>query len=136
MRVTAKATRSGAWWAIEVPEVPGLFTQAKRLDQVEAEVIDAAGMLGVVVDQVLVEPDLSTEEGDLVKRATRARALAESAAREASSASRAAVSRLRSDGLTVRDVASILGVSAQRVSVLDEDRTRPAENPVIPVART
>ncbi len=35
MKVTAKVTHTGDWWAIAVPEVPGLFTQAKRLDQVE-----------------------------------------------------------------------------------------------------
>ena len=32
MKVTAEATRSGGWWAVEVPEVDGAFTQACRLD--------------------------------------------------------------------------------------------------------
>ncbi len=41
MEVTAEVSRSGAWWAVEVPEVPGAFTQAERLDQVEAAVVDA-----------------------------------------------------------------------------------------------
>lgn len=41
MNVTAKATRVGTWWTVEVPEVEGVFTQARRLDQVEAQVIDA-----------------------------------------------------------------------------------------------
>ncbi|MFD3506764.1 hypothetical protein [Nocardia sp. NPDC058666] len=42
MDVTAHASRSGGWWAISVPEVPGLFTQVRRLDQVVATVRDAA----------------------------------------------------------------------------------------------
>lgn len=41
MKVTAEVVRTGAWWAIEVPEVPGLFTQVKCLDQVEGMVQDA-----------------------------------------------------------------------------------------------
>ena len=39
MKLTAKAQRSDKWWAIEVPEIPGLFTLARRLDQV-AEMVD------------------------------------------------------------------------------------------------
>ena len=31
----AIARRVGGWWAIEVPEVPGAFTQTRRLDQVD-----------------------------------------------------------------------------------------------------
>lgn len=41
MKVTALATRSGHWWAIEVPEVEGVFTQTRRLEQVPAMVADA-----------------------------------------------------------------------------------------------
>jgi len=41
-------TRSGEWWAIEVPEFPGTRSQAKRLDQVEAMAREAiALMIGV-----------------------------------------------------------------------------------------
>ena len=56
MKVTAKATRSGNWWAVEVPEIPGLFTQARRLEQVAAMVADAAAMLGHPQVEVTVEP--------------------------------------------------------------------------------
>lgn len=44
-RLTVEATRSGGQWAIEVPEIPGLFTQAKRLDQVELTARQAASDL-------------------------------------------------------------------------------------------
>lgn len=40
--------RSGDWWAVSVPEVPGAFTQAKRLDQVPAMVADAVALLADV----------------------------------------------------------------------------------------
>ena len=38
---TARATREENWWTITVDEVPGLFTQAKRLDQIPSMVRDA-----------------------------------------------------------------------------------------------
>ena len=55
MDVTARVRRRDGWWAVEVPEIPGLFTQAKRLDQIPSMVRDAAGMLGVKVEDVSVE---------------------------------------------------------------------------------
>ena len=33
---TARATRSGRWWAITIDEDPRVQTQARRLDHVEA----------------------------------------------------------------------------------------------------
>jgi hypothetical protein len=46
MKVTAKATRAGDWWAIEIADVPGgpFHTQTRRLDQVEALVKDGVAL--------------------------------------------------------------------------------------------
>ena len=57
--VTAIAERSDGWWAVEVPEIPGLFTQARCLDQIDGMVRDAARMLGREISDVRVEPRLS-----------------------------------------------------------------------------
>ena len=51
-KVTAIAQRSEGWWAIEVPEIPGLFTQTRRLDQVDKMVRDAAKMLDYEIDEI------------------------------------------------------------------------------------
>lgn len=72
MKVTAKVTGTGDWWAIEVPEVHGVFTQAKRLDQVEGMVQDAVAMMtdtprGAVEVEVL--PVLQHTIGDDLRRA-------------------------------------------------------------------
>jgi len=37
-------TRSGKWWAIEVPELPGTYSQAKRIDQVETMAREATAI--------------------------------------------------------------------------------------------
>ncbi|MHA7620224.1 type II toxin-antitoxin system HicB family antitoxin [Cellulosimicrobium cellulans] len=126
MKVTAKATREGGWWAVEVPEVPGLFTQAKRLDQVAEMVADAAEMLGHLDVEVVVVPQLEGDDAALVESASARRAALREAEAAAAAASREAVARLRGEGLPVRDVATIMGISPQRVSVLDPTAGRRA----------
>ena len=129
-RVTATATRSGGWWAVEVPDVPGAFTQARRLEQIPAMAADAVEMLtGERVDEVEVVPILPDAERERVEEwrtiSTQAAELAERAARE----SRALVAQLRAEGLSVRDVGELLGVSSQRVSQLAPAASKPAAVP-------
>lgn len=120
MKVTAKATRSGGWWAVEVPEVPGAFTQVKRLDQVGAMAADAvATLLDVEASTVEVVLAPATDHDSAVAAAREASARAAAAQDEASLKVRAAVGVLRADGLTARDVATLLGISHQRVSQLE-----------------
>lgn len=45
MRVTAVATRSGRWWAVEVPEVPGALTQALDPADIPANVREAVHLI-------------------------------------------------------------------------------------------
>lgn len=71
-QVIAKATRSGDWWAVEVPEVPGLFTQAKRLEQVPAMVRDAVSLL-TDFDADEVEVELPTDLRQALDEAHRGR---------------------------------------------------------------
>ena len=42
-RVTAR--RSGEWWALDVPELPGVHSQTKRLEQAEAEISEAIALM-------------------------------------------------------------------------------------------
>lgn len=56
MKVTALVTREGDWWAVQVPEVAGLFTQASSLAEVPDQVRDAVGLLlGIAGADVDVE---------------------------------------------------------------------------------
>ncbi|RSX50772.1 type II toxin-antitoxin system HicB family antitoxin [Bifidobacterium callimiconis] len=116
--VTAICTRSGGWWAVEVPEIPGLFTQARRLDQVEDMVRDAAKLLDSPVDEVNIEPELDADTSRMVEELFAKRDAARKAQEEASRLARSTVNALRNEGLTVRDVAIVTGVSPQRVSAL------------------
>ena len=95
-RGTATATsRSSNWWSIDVPEVDGLFTQAKRLDQIAKMVADAGELLTdvpaaefeVTLDYDFGDP-AALREAEAVKERT---AAAQRAVEEASQRSRAVV---------------------------------------------
>lgn len=119
MNITARATRSGGWWAVEVPEVEGLFTQAKRLDQVEEMVRDAAELLtDDAIDEVLVLPVLPKADLEEVEEAKELTASVEQLQKEAAIKSRRVATKLRDQGLPVRDVAKVMKISPQRVSQL------------------
>jgi predicted RNase H-like HicB family nuclease len=122
MQVTAIATRSSGWWAIEVPELPGLFTQTRRLDQVSYAVADAARLLTDDAVDVVVKPALPDDLQRTLKQVRVEASEAEVAQRRAAEHIRALVARLRTQGWSVRDVGTILGVSPQRVSQLAAEK--------------
>ena len=119
--VTARVTRSEGWWAISVEEIPGLFTQARRLDQVANMVRDAASLLGVEVGAVEVLPVLDSDSQRMLEELEAARREAEEKQRISSGLTREVIRRFREEGLTLRDIASLVGLSQQRVAVLSKD---------------
>ena len=123
MNVTAVCERSGGWWAVNVPEVEGAYTQAKRLDQVPAMVADAVHLLtGTRVADIHVTleargVDVGREKWDEARNVeAQARKLQE----EAAGLARAAVALYRDQGLSVRDIGTLLELSPQRVSQLQQ----------------
>ncbi|MCK1798165.1 type II toxin-antitoxin system HicB family antitoxin [Streptomyces sp. XM4193] len=120
------ARRSGDWWALEVPELPGVFSQAKRLDQADEVVREAiAAMTDVEPEDVRVRvaPVLSAEEREALARVREARAESERAAAKEREAMQSAAAML-AEGLSQRDTGRILGVSFQRVSQLIKERSK------------
>ena len=118
------AVRSGRWWAIEVPELPGVHSQARRLDQVDAMAREAIALnLNVPEDSfdLAAQTDLASL-GQLqasIEAALDARAAAAVAQDSASAAMRHAVAEIRSSGYTSRDAGMLLGVSNQRISQIE-----------------
>lgn len=116
---TAVCERSGRWWAVHVPEVPGVFTQATRLDSAADQARDAiAAFLDVSPDSfdVDVREHLSpTAEHDRVELEV-ARFVARAAEAHLRAATRTLAHRLVSeDGLSMRDAALInRGVASAR----------------------
>jgi len=119
---TARCQHSGDWWAISVPELKGVNTQARRLEKAEAMARDAFALfLDVPTDsfEVTVEPILPRELQKKVGRAKKIRGEAAEVQAEAASASAAvAVDLVRGAHLTVRDAGRVLGLSHQRIAQL------------------
>ena len=120
--VVAERDEAG-WWAVRVLELPGVLTQARRLDQVEKfarEAIDLAMSVGHAPKgkyAVQIDPRVPGLGDDLA--AVRAvRVDAERLQTEAAERTRVIARRLAARGLTVRDIGAALGVSHQRAAQL------------------
>lgn len=118
---TARATREDGWWTVTVDEVPGLFTQTKRLDQIKAAIRDAL----VLFPEIEVEPEAATvtikptgEYGQLSHDVLAAREQAREYSFRATNLARATAIKLYNDGLPYRDIGELLGVSFQRAQSL------------------
>lgn len=123
-RVTA--IRDADWWSLVAVDVDGreVASQARRLDQADAAIREAIALvLDVEEDTFDVEitPDLSNIEvsGGTLEALELRRDLAELTSR-ARRQTPAAVAELRRAGLTVRDVAQLLGVTPSRVSQIQK----------------
>jgi predicted RNase H-like HicB family nuclease len=119
---SAKAVRSGDWWAITIAELKGVHSQARRLDQAEAMAREAIGLfLDVPMNSfdVTVIPVLPAAVQADVDKARAVRGEAEERQREATTATaRAARELVKGTKLTVREAGQILGVSHQRIAQL------------------
>ncbi len=115
-----EAVRSGNWWAITVPELDGVFSQARRLDQVEARARDAIALMLDVEEGDVGELDVCVVPPDSVAASLRemqdSEATATAASERAASLRRQVAQQLRDDGFPLRDIGRLTGISHQRVS--------------------
>ena len=117
---TAVCTREGKWWVVHVPEIDH-STQARRLDQVPEIVADLVSLFtDLDPADVNVEVTVAWSEAlaARVAEVEAARADAEARAAAATDLRLALAADLTREGLSVRDVARVLGISHQRVAQL------------------
>jgi predicted RNase H-like HicB family nuclease len=120
MNITAVATWTEGWWAIEIPELPHVYSQARTLDKVAGMALEAASLhtgRSQADFAVTVQARLEPGEEAVVARANQAKQAALEAAVKASAANRQAVDALRARH-PAKDVAYLMGVTPQRVSKL------------------
>ncbi len=125
------ASRSQGWWAIHA-NVPGasVWTQARRLDQVEATAREAISLaLDTAQDsfELSIEPVVPEgirHEVELARNTARLAAIAQAIATTLNQ--HAAVS-LTAEGYTVRDAGYLMNLSSQRISQLVAQQRNRAE---------
>ncbi len=124
MEVKIHAERTGEGWSAQVTGPDGFTVTAKRLDQCKELVVERVKLLAeqkgnpevceVVVKVDAELPGIICDLEAAKEKMQQAQKLQE----EASSEIRNVVVRMRDEGLTMRDIAVLLGVSPQRVQQL------------------
>lgn len=120
--------RTGRWWAITVPELKGVFSQARRLADAEPMARDAiAAVLDVSARSfdIVIRPILGERLDELVRHARESRAAAQESQVEAAERSVRALRSLQKSGIPLRDAGELLGVSHQRAAQLADTDLRP-----------
>jgi hypothetical protein len=111
---TALCERAGRWWTIHVPQIEGLTTQVRSLDQ--AEILTRqliSRTLGIPPEAIKV--DVLPDAPAPVARALQLRYAARQAFEAATQATREALEALAKDGVAFHDVAIMLGLSPAEI---------------------
>jgi hypothetical protein len=120
MKITATAERQADGWLIACPELDNFTTTSKRLDKATeqlkalAEKTSGESQCDIVVKVEAVMPGIICDIEAAQSKMRDATRLQE----EASNEIRDGVGRMRDEGLTMRDIAVLLGVTPQRVAQL------------------
>jgi hypothetical protein len=120
MEIKARAERQDDGWLIAVPSLGNYKTTSKRLDKateqikILAEKETGESKCDIVVKVEAVMPGIICDIESAQTKMRDAAKLQE----EASNEIRDVVSRMRDQGLTMRDIAILLGVTPQRVAQL------------------
>ncbi|MEY3889628.1 MAG: hypothetical protein RLZZ90_373 [Actinomycetota bacterium] len=120
MEVKALCERQNDGWLVAVPELDNFRMTSKRLDKATEQIkLLAARLTGtekckIVVKVEAVMPGIICDIEAAQQKMTLATRLQE----EASAEIRNVVGRMRDEGLTMRDIAVLLGVTPQRVAQL------------------
>ena len=120
MEIKAHFERSADGWIVDVPSLNNYKTTAKRLDKateqikILAEAATGESKCDIIVKVEAVMPGIICDIESAQSKMRDAAKLQE----EASNEIRDVVSRMRDEGLTMRDIAILLGVTPQRVAQL------------------
>lgn len=120
-QVTFERDESGRWVA-EVPSVPGCFTQGRTIEQARERLREALGLVigeraaasAELNENVKLPAPLKRRLGETLK----ARSRAETEAARAAEQSRETARALVAEGLSLRDVGSLLGITRQGAHTL------------------
>ena len=119
---TVQARRSGGWWALTVPGLPGVHSQVRRLEQAEGMIRDAIalafdvppGSINVKRPVPLVTPELD----ELLANTQASRHQLAELRMTVDALSRQLAHEMAVHGIPVRDIATALDISFQHAAKL------------------
>ena len=110
------------WWVATVVDVKGCHTQGRTLEQAERRIREALALFipepAARSAQLIAIVRLSVRARHALDAATEMREQADAVARRAQQSARSAARRLTDQGLSLRDVGRLLGVTRQRAHQL------------------
>ena len=122
MEIKAECERKAGLWRVRVPELDNLLISTKRLDVATEQIKDLVheyqgiDRCDVVVRVETSMPGIMCDLEIAQEKMREANRLQEEASKEI----RGVVARLRSEGLSMRDIGVLLRISPQRVAQLTE----------------
>lgn len=122
MEITAECERKAGAWRVRVPALDNLLISTKRLDLATEQIKDLVheyqgiDRCDVVVKVEAAMPGILCDLETAQVKMRESQRLQEEASREI----RDVVSRLRDEGLSMRDIGVLLQISPQRVAQLTE----------------
>lgn len=120
MKLEVTASRDGRFWYVESAQIDGLTTQARTVAEIPEMVRDLASMItgrpesDFDIDIAFDTPEVTAHLLEARELAARSDELKAASARERHEAAMV----LKRQGVTVRDIGAVLGVSHQRAQQL------------------
>lgn len=124
MNIVARAVRDGDWWCVEVPLNGNTYgTQGRTLAEAQLMAEDVVSIFAEELDddalsEASVTLEIAGAEQEAVQAVRDAQAQLEQARRNVKHAQIQAVASMRARGVTMQDIAQVLGVTKGRVSQL------------------
>jgi len=119
---TVEARRSGGWWALSVPELAGVHSQVRRLEQAEGMIRDAIGLAFDVAPDVIQVygpiPIVNPELDELLQNTKASREQLADLRTKVDTLTRLVAHEMADEGIPVRDIAKALDVSFQYAAKL------------------
>jgi predicted RNase H-like HicB family nuclease len=110
------------WWVATIPALPGCHSQGRTIEQAEERIREALALF--VPEKVAASADLAADirlplaAKRALSEATKKREQADIIVKQSQDAARAAARALAKQGLSLRDVGKLLGVTRQRAHQL------------------
>lgn len=118
-----QATRSGKWWALEVPEVKGVYSQARSLSEARAMAREAIALMLEIADDSFEIALVLTPWADEIRSLNALRADHEDLIKRADAIRDELLASFKASGVSTRDAGVALGLSHQRINQLQSARS-------------